>query len=961
MSFPFVALAIRTTGQDPRRDRVVGISLCVVSAEGTRSRFEARTEQAEADRAIDAREASGSLASAKARPWAEIAGEVRERIGSMPVVVHDATPLAVMAAEGVRLSHQPFDIAELAPILVPALPATDLATVSAALGVADGTLARIRSEADVIADIFEALLIRIAEYDDLTLERLEIHAFEGGWPFAELFSPRLAARTRAKHRIDRLAPPELAFLRERPRQDELEPTGSIQPIDQRQVEAIIGPAGALSKVIPGFERRLQQEQMAAAVAETINTSGQVLVEAGTGTGKSLAYLVPAALSATERGQPVVLSTNTLALQDQLLRKDVPDLVAALGKSSVAESVDVVAVKGRANYLCLRRWFAWERQPSNDRAEARLKAKVLAWLPRTETGDRAELRLTGDEETYWRHLAEDDGACDPGSCVFHQRGQCFVFRARREAQSAHLVVVNHALLLTDAASSHRILPDYDTLVVDEAHHLEDQATAQFTVSMSERELIDYADAIVANDGIALTGVAAGAVAFLLGAVADEAGQRLAREARAKLERAAAVADLIRSAGRDLFAALEYVHQDVAESSGALERARRVTAATRGAPAWQAVDAAWDRLLGGLRDAENVLRWFATAVDGVDDVAAADLAEAGERQELLLIDLGNAIRAGTELAAKFASALDTPESDRVYWLDRQGALERIAFRSAPLDVSSLLQERLFKKTRATVLTSATLAVDGSCAYLASRLGIPDAASMIVPSPFDYRSSVLLYLTDDTPEPTHPSYREALEGTLIDAIDATRGRTLVLFTSHALLADIARSITGPLQDRGISVLAQRRDGSPQQLTERLRREENIAVLGTASFWEGVDVAGEALSLLVITRLPFSVPTDPVFAARSEAFEDAFAGYAVPQAVLRFKQGFGRLIRSSRDRGVCAVLDRRILTKRYGATFLQSLPDCSVEVGSMLALPEAAREWLGARNEAEAQIAGELATSKP
>ena len=184
--------------------------------------------------------------------------------------------------------------------------------------------------------------------------------------------------------------------------------------------------------------------------------------------------------------------------------------------------------------------------------------------------------------------------------------------------------------------------------------------------------------------------------------------------------------------------------------------------------------------------------------------------------------------------------------------------------------------------------------------------------------------------------------LERTLIDVIDATRGRALVLFTSHALLSDMARSITGALQDRGITVLAQRRDGSPQQLTERLRRETNLAVLGTSSFWEGVDVAGEALSLLVITRLPFTVPTDPVFAARSEAFEDAFAGYAVPQAVLRFKQGFGRLIRSSRDRGVCAVLDRRILTKRYGATFLQSLPECSVEVGSVLELPDSARNWL-------------------
>jgi DNA polymerase-3 subunit epsilon/ATP-dependent DNA helicase DinG len=204
------------------------------------------------------------------------------------------------------------------------------------------------------------------------------------------------------------------------------------------------------------------------------------------------------------------------------------------------------------------------------------------------------------------------------------------------------------------------------------------------------------------------------------------------------------------------------------------------------------------------------------------------------------------------------------------------------------------------------------------------------------------VLLYLADDAPDPTLPTYRDMLERVLVEVIDASRGRALVLFTSHALLSDLARAITPELQDRGITVLAQRRDGAPQQLVERLRREPEVAILGTSSFWEGVDVAGEALSLLVITRLPFSVPTDPVFAARSEAFENAFSDYAVPQAVLRFKQGFGRLIRSSRDRGVCSVMDRRILTKRYGATFLQSLPDCTVEVGSTHDLSRATRNWL-------------------
>ena len=934
---PFVALSIVTTGPDPRRDRVREVSAVSVDETGARTRFHSFIETSKS------RVAAGSDGRESPAPcsWPELANRLRPLVQSRQVVTHDAArSLAVMAAEGLRLGTSAFDTAELASILVPGSASTGLDALADALAIEPPGQNGSRTEADVIADAFLALVGRITEYDDVTLDRLATHVFEGGWPFAELFVPQPGG-ARAAHR---LLPPEVLFLRERPRDEPLEPTGSLEPLDQRVVQAVIGADGTLAEVISGFERRVQQEQMAGAVAQTLNDSGQLLVEAGTGTGKSLAYLVPAALAATERGEPVVLSTNTLALQDQLLRKDVPDLVAALARANGDKPVDVVAVKGRANYVCLRRWFPWERQPSLEPDEARLKARILAWLPRTETGDRAELRLSGGEEAYWRQVSEDEGACDPGSCVFHQRGQCFLFRARRAAEGAHLVVVNHALLLTDAASSNRILPDYDTLVIDEAHHLEDQATTQFTVSLTERDLTEFADAVAKDDGVAMTGVAAGAMAFLLGAVEDSAAQKRARNARKQLDAAVAAAEAVRTSGRDVFAALEYVHLEAGEGLGGAERARRVTAATRGSPAWQAVDAAWDRLLNGLREAETAVRWFASAVDEVDDVAVADLAEAGERQELLLTDLANAMRIGTELAAKYAGALDTPEAGRVYWLDRQGSLDRIALRSAPLDVSELLQERLFKRRRATVLTSATLAVDGRCDYLASRLGIPDASSLIVPSPFDYRSSVLLYLTDDTPEPTHPDYRDALERVLIDSIVATRGRALVLFTSHALLADMARSITGPLQDAGIAVLAQRRDGSPQQLTERLRREPNVAVLGTASFWEGVDVAGEALSLLAITRLPFSVPTDPVFAARSEAFDNAFSDYAVPQAVLRFKQGFGRLIRSSQDRGICAVLDRRILTKRYGATFLQSLPECSVAVGSMLDLPGAAAGWLEA-----------------
>jgi DNA polymerase-3 subunit epsilon/ATP-dependent DNA helicase DinG len=256
--------------------------------------------------------------------------------------------------------------------------------------------------------------------------------------------------------------------------------------------------------------------------------------------------------------------------------------------------------------------------------------------------------------------------------------------------------------------------------------------------------------------------------------------------------------------------------------------------------------------------------------------------------------------------------------------------------------VLRDDLFAPLRTVVLTSATITTDGTFDFVNERLGLERPVELIVPSPFDYERSTLLYLADDIPEPNAPGYNARLHETLIETCAATGGRALVLFTSHAALQQAARAMKAPLEDRGVIVLAQRIDGSPRQLIERLRHTDNVVVLGAATFWEGVDIVGPALSLLAITRLPFSVPSDPVFAARSELFDDPFGQYAVPQAILRFKQGFGRLIRSSRDRGVCAVLDRRVVSKRYGASFAQSLPECSVTIGSVYDLPGAAAELL-------------------
>ncbi|HSH21385.1 MAG TPA: helicase C-terminal domain-containing protein, partial [Candidatus Caenarcaniphilales bacterium] len=348
---------------------------------------------------------------------------------------------------------------------------------------------------------------------------------------------------------------------------------------------------------------------------------------------------------------------------------------------------------------------------------------------------------------------------------------------------------------------------------------------------------------------------------------------------------------------------------------------------------------------------ITRWF---LDLLDDLSLPDDPEDLEttQRDELVVELTGAARLAYEYAARLVGVFGSPDDETVYWIERSPVQGNITLHAAPLYVDELLREHLFNRLRTAVLTSATITTDGSFEFIADRVGLPDSDQVALPSPFDYERSTLLYLADDVPEPQAPGYQAALQRALLDLCARVGGRALVLFTSHAALQATYRAIKGPLDDQNIIVLGQRIDGNPRQLVERLRSTPNVVVLGTASFWEGVDIVGQALSLLVITKLPFSVPSDPVFAARSEMLEQPFLEYAVPQAILRFKQGFGRLIRSSQDRGVCVVLDRRVVSRRYGASFVQSLPPCQVRVGRAADAAWAAAEWLDGPTRGEALI---------
>jgi len=597
------------------------------------------------------------------------------------------------------------------------------------------------------------------------------------------------------------------------------------------VEDVFGPGGALARALPAYEPRPEQAALAAAVERALAFGEHLVAEAGTGVGKSLAYLVPALQS----GQRVVVATATKALQEQLLDKDVPVAAAVAGRP-----VDVAVLKGRQNYLCRRQLQGFQPFLLSDGRDGRAWEAMQGWLDTTETGDRAELEVE-PSDALWAELAVGADRCGGRRCPFHSA--CFAEAARGRAAEADLVIVNHALYFAHVASGGGVLPEHDAVVFDEAHRLEESAAS-----------------------------------WLGGRVSRSVIRRLAHD----VERAC------REAQRPLPArALDRV-----ERGG--ERLLRAVAP----PA------------GRRRLREVPHEPAALLVDALGDLAEA-LQGGGEELDALG-------RRALGCAAQVEACLEPDERERVVWSEP----DAVAW--APVDVSGELHDRLWDEGPTALLVSATLTTGEDARFVRRRLGLERAREAVVGSPYDFGSQALLYLPRTLPDPRSDAFVERAAAEIVELLTLSEGRALVLTSSYRALDAYRERVRGRVP---YEVLVQG-EAPRERLLERFRDEVDSVLIATSTFWQGVDVPGEALSLLVIDKLPFSAPGDPLHEARCEAVEraggDWFRDYALPTAVLQLRQGFGRLIRGHADRGVVAILDPRLHTRGYGRAFIGALPRC-------------------------------------
>ncbi len=701
-------------------------------------------------------------------------------------------------------------------------------------------------------------------------------------------------------------------------------------IPPEEIGSIFGAEGLLARKLKGFEKRDEQMKMSLAVSEAFNNDRVLLVEAGTGTGKSLAYLVPAIIWALRNNERVMISTNTINLQEQLIKKELPFLARHYDSGLKA-----VLVKGRKNYACLRKLEMAETEPSlfPDDSSAGI-ADLIEWSRNSCDGSLSDLPF------HPKHGAWDDICCEADQCGRSRCRHfnfCFLYRARREAAAARIVVANHSILLSDIVlrkesgyEAAAILPPFSRLLLDEAHHLEDAATTHFSITVSRGIILKQLGRLVPPRGsrAALFGILSDRLARYLGD-SDEA---------IYMELSGMIETLLMPKCGDIAHLAETVFDGMGIDLAPLlngfagnERKLRITPEIEQGEFWRGSLCRLKKLSDDIGDFASAIRALVSRCRDMPEKTFEKISDQ-------LIDIQGIEKRLQKIAADILFCFS--EADGFCrWIEakRERSSTQVMIHAAPFDVSREIRENILDRLKTVVLTSATLAVGGSFGYFKKRAGLDlleksRLAELRLPSPFDYASQVFAASPDDMPEPSETGFIPALQEAIIRSVAITGGGAFILFTSYDLLNKVYSGLSPEMEKMGLQTLKQG-EGNRHALLARFRKSGNSVLFGVDSFWEGVDVKGDALRLVIITRLPFHVPTEPVQQARAERIKadggDPFREFSIPQAVIKFRQGFGRLVRSRNDRGGALILDRRISTRWYGRIFIRSLPETEFLTG--------------------------------
>lgn len=925
MSQTYVAIDVETTGLDPYEDAVIEVAVVTLTEQEIVDEWSSFVDPGrEVPPFITRLTGITDAMVADAPTLLSLRSKIRRLIGDSIILGHNVSfDMGFLQQASIGGGQHRMDTLTLASILLPEQGRYALSELARTLALGQtagkkqgksakrgatprGPAHRALADARNTAWLFQELFRRACELSGEQLAEIVSAGRLMNWPETFFFDE--AARQSGQTG----RPPLLTRLFKPPKQEghTLNPRDEVKPLDEELITDMLSPGGNFSKTFPDYEFRKQQVQMVSAVTRAFNEKEHLIVEAGTGTGKSVGYLLPAAFWAQQNERCVVVSTNTINLQDQLVEKDLPQL-----RKLLPFEVRATVLKGKRNYLCTRLYQQMRHSGPSNADEMALYARLLLWLPQTSSGDVNEISLrTAGEQMAWSRLSADNDGCRMDTC---REERCPLHVARRKAEQAHLLVVNHSLLLADVASGNRVLPPYRDLVIDEAHHLEAAVTDGLSFRTEQRLIEGLLEEV--------TRPRAGLLGDVQKRVRDGAPPQEAGLFDGLVETVRASGVLAQNRLGEFFETAAYFLREHINGNSPYAQQVRLVPALRTQPEWDHIEVSWQnvevhlkRIVEGLQKVDGALQ---------EAVEAYNLEE-GTDMVIAVESLGRKLE---ETRINLQAIVSAPSEEMIYWAEAYR--NRLSLHAAPLHIGPLVEKHIFADKDTVVLTSATLRTAGrggygdvSFAYLRDRLHAQHAEELAVGSPFDYAKNTLLYLVSDMPEPNQPGYQRYVEDAIVTVGRTLQGRTMALFTSYSQLRTTARAIAQPLAEADVGLLVQGDGASRQQLLDAFKEMGSRTVLlGTRSFWEGVDVPGIALQAVLIVRLPFDVPSDPIFAARSETFENPFFEYSIPEAVLRFRQGFGRLIRRRDDEGAVIILDKRVMTKRYGQSFLDALPECT------------------------------------
>ena len=932
----FVAIDLETTGLSPERDQIIEFGAVRVNDGEITDRF---SELAKPPRPIPLviERLTGIKNSdlADKPPQETVLSRFLDFVGSSPAVMHNAGFDGAFLREktGGHFDNHTYDTLLLARIVLPMSPRHDLGTVARFLEIEPLEKHRAGADAETAALVWLALLKAVDKLPDPVLSEINWLLARSRFSLKPVFEDaerrRFGRRFKGGKQQD-MKDVLLDFSHlhvKRPAALE-EPTPR-QPVAIDEVAGMFDRNGLFAESLPGYEERKEQTEMVEHVCEAFNENMYLMIEAGTGTGKSMAYLVPSIVWAALNREKVIISTNTKNLQEQLFKKDLPFL-----KSALPFEFKTALLKGRGNYICMRKLLYTlnnkDRELGSEERMAMLP--LVVWAAQTETGDISENTgfYTFDTPGLRDKLHTIGDECLGKACRSYRN--CFLWKARMEAMAADIVVANHAVVFSDLAADNSILPPYRRIVFDEAHNIENVATDYLGAQVSKLRIARILARLFRpkrrGDGSGILP----AVLFQLGNISGRLG----------VERCNWIRDRVDAAVRQTSRVVEecdVLTDALAElfrkgRGGGTEDKMSFTADTQRPEQWSGVFAAKERLVSAV---SQQIKFGERVKELMDEMREFEFGDARE----LTRDLEAQTQFLREVICDLDFIIKAGEENFVFWVEktqsRRHGKEVITLQCAPVNVSTLLKDMVYDKNDTVVMSSATMSVGGNFEFLCSRLGFNlldrnRVRCVDVGSPFDFERQVMVCVPTFLPEPTRDAatFAEQLGALMTDLFRATRGRALGLFTSYNMLNEVHGRLREKLEPEGILVLCQGVSGSRSSITHTFQADVNSVLLGTSSFWEGVDVVGEALSCLLIAKLPFQVFTDPVFRARYEQVEaggdDGFMNFSVPNAVIRLRQGFGRLIRSRREIGVVVIADKRLVTKRYGMGFTKSLPTESI-----------------------------------